>query len=125
MQYQIILLPQDGYWNWVRACKDYVLTYGVQLTPDPASAAAFRAPRQVVTFPLASGGVLDREGIQAWVRGNHPGGRLDPIEASTPEQLELALASVHAGVIPPTTLGVLRVVQSSPPGSTITQKFGA
>lgn len=92
MQYQIILLPQDGYWNWVRACKDYVLTYGAQLTPDPASAAAFRAPRQVVTFPLAAGGFLDREDIEAWFRANHPEVDLDPIEASSPEQLEQALA---------------------------------
>jgi len=92
MQYQIILLPQDGYWNWVRACKDYVLTYGVQLTPDPSSAAAFRAPRQVVTFPLAPGGFLDRGDIEAWFRANHPEVDLDPIEASDPEQLEQALA---------------------------------
>lgn len=92
MQYQIILLPQDGYWSWVRACKEYVLSYGAQLTPDPATAAAYRAPRQIVTFPLAPGGYLSGTNIEAWFRSNHPEVDLDPVEASTPEQLQQALA---------------------------------
>lgn len=92
MPYQIILLPQGGYWDWVRACKDYVLAYGAQLTPDPATAAAYRAPRQIVTFPLASGGFLDGSDITAWFRANHPDVDLDPVEAATPDLLERALA---------------------------------
>lgn len=91
MPYQIILLPREDYWEWVRACKDYVLAYGVQLTPDPATAAAYRAPKQVVTFPLAPGGFLEGQDIDRWFRTNHPEVELDPIEADSPNRLEKAL----------------------------------
>ncbi len=92
MHFQIILLPQTNYWEWVRACKDYVLAYGALLTPEPATAAGYMRPRQVVTFPSAPGGFLEHEDIERWFRTMHPEISLDPIDAEDPAALSQALA---------------------------------
>lgn len=90
--FQIILLPKTDYWEWVRATREYVLTFGAHLTPDPRAAAQYMAPRQVVTFPLAPGGYPEAEDIESWFRREHPNVRVDPIEAGGPSALEEALA---------------------------------
>jgi murein DD-endopeptidase MepM/ murein hydrolase activator NlpD len=87
MGYQIILLPRKDYWGWVRACKEYVLTFGVNLTADPATAAGYMAPRQVVTVPRVRDGYPEQGDIVTWFQSHHEGIRLDAIDASTPEEL--------------------------------------
>ena len=93
MHFQIILLPQTHYWEWVRACKDYVLAYGAILTPEPATAAGYMRPRQVVTFPKAPGGFLEHDDIERWFRSLYPEIALDPIDAEDPKTLAAALAT--------------------------------
>ena len=87
MDFQIILLPRQDYWAWVHACRDYVLRFGPNMTPDPVTAANYRVPRQVITFPYVSGGYPEQGDIQSWLLAYHPGIRLDPIEAQSPEEL--------------------------------------
>jgi murein DD-endopeptidase MepM/ murein hydrolase activator NlpD len=88
MDFQIILLPRQDYWSWVRACKEYVLKYGPNLTPDPATAARHMAPRQVVTFPAVPDGWAEQGDLQAWFLAHHPDLRLDVIQVSRPADLE-------------------------------------
>jgi murein DD-endopeptidase MepM/ murein hydrolase activator NlpD len=87
MEFQIILLPREGYWDWVRACQDYVLAYGTDLTPDPNTAARYMAPRQVVTYPAVPQAYAELGDPYAWFLARHPEVRLDPIEISTPDEL--------------------------------------
>lgn len=91
MDYQIILLPRNDYWSWVRACKDYVLAYGPNLTPDPRNAAQYMKPKQVITFPKLRGAFHGYEDIESWFQEAHAGIRLDPIEAETPRALRKVL----------------------------------
>ena len=90
--FQIILLPHSDYWEWVRASREYVLTFGAHLTPDPRAAAQYMAPRQVVTFPLAPGGYPDADDIESWFRREYPDIRVDPIQVEDPQGLGEALA---------------------------------
>ena len=92
MEYQILLLPREDYWEWVAACREYALRYGVNLTRDPESAARYMAPAQVVTFPRAQGAFAEQGDLERWFFRNHPGIRLDPVEAQTPKELEVQLA---------------------------------
>ena len=91
MEFQILLLPRAEYWSWVRACKEYVLAYGISLTPDPATAANYMAPRQVVSYPAVADGYPDLGDPYAWFLANHPEIRLDPIEVATPDDLNREL----------------------------------
>jgi hypothetical protein len=91
VDYQIILLPRKRYWSWVRACRNYVLHFGPNLTYDPVSAAQYMAPGQVITFPLVPDGYAELGDIQRWFQDNHAGIRLDPIEATKPSQLRAVL----------------------------------
>lgn len=91
MDFQIILLPRQDYWAWVRACRDYVLKFGGNLTPDPETAARYMAPRQVVTFPIVPQGYPEQGDLQAWFLAHHAGVRLDAVEAHTPDDLQRAL----------------------------------
>jgi hypothetical protein len=88
MEDQIILLPKEGYWNWVRASTDYVLTYGPNLTPEAVVAANYLTPRQVITFPCVKDAWPESADIASWFRTQRPGVRLDPIDASTPDGLQ-------------------------------------
>jgi len=89
--FQILLLPQRDYWDWVRACRNYVLTFGAHLTPDPSAAARYMAPRQVISFPNPTGAFAEATDIQAWFASNHPEVMLDPIEVADPASLESEL----------------------------------
>ena len=89
--FQILLLPQKKYWDWVRACRNYVLTFGAHLTPDPSAAARYMAPRQAISFPRLEGAFAEANDIQAWFASNHPEVMLDPIEATDPASLEAEL----------------------------------
>ncbi|MCX6070777.1 MAG: M23 family metallopeptidase [Chloroflexi bacterium] len=88
MDYQIILLPNDNYWEWVRACRDYVMTYGPNLTMDPGVAARYMAPQQVVTFPNAPSAYVQSDDMVRWLDESYPGVRVDPVATDTPAGLE-------------------------------------
>ncbi|MGD8622872.1 MAG: hypothetical protein PVH60_13020, partial [Anaerolineales bacterium] len=70
MEYQILLLPRKSYWDWVRACKQYVLEYGPNMTQDPGTAARYMAPAQVVTFPLIPNGYPELGNPEEWFYAN-------------------------------------------------------
>ena len=87
MEYQIILLPSENYWDWVRACSGYVKHYGPNLTHDPGTAARYMSPAQVISFPVVPGGYPEQGDIEDWLQQHHPGIRLDPISAANPEDM--------------------------------------
>jgi murein DD-endopeptidase MepM/ murein hydrolase activator NlpD len=91
MDYQILLLPSEGYWEWVRACRDYVMTYGPSLTADPETAARYMAPRQVITFPAVLGAYPQANDLARWFEEQHPGVRLDPVVTDAPAGLSAEL----------------------------------
>ena len=89
MEHQIILLPKQGYWDWVRASRKYVTHYGPNLTPDPETAARYMAPAQVVTFPLVPSAYPEQGDLEDWFQQQYPGIRIDPISVILPEDLEV------------------------------------
>lgn len=96
MDFQIMLLPRKDYWEWVRACREYVMRYSANLTSDPETAARYMAPLQVVSFPNFSGAFEETGDLLGWFSDHHEGIWLDPINASSPTELEGAL-SVRLG----------------------------
>ncbi|MFN2148314.1 MAG: M23 family metallopeptidase [Anaerolineales bacterium] len=88
MEHQIILLPREDYWSWVRACRDYVMRYGPNLTKDPGTAGRYMFPAQVVTVPRAAGSYALEGDIEEWFQVQFPGVRVDVIEADNPKQLK-------------------------------------
>ncbi len=87
-EFQIILLPRQDYWEWVRACQEYVLAYGANLTSEPLTAARYMAPRQVITFPEAPEAFPESSDMVAWFQTRYPGIRLDAVPAVSPEKLK-------------------------------------
>jgi len=87
MEHQILLLPRQDYWSWVRACKEYVLHYGVNLTKDPGTAGRYMFPAQVITLPSAPDAYPVEGDIEAWFQAQFPGVRLDIIDAKKPKKL--------------------------------------
>jgi hypothetical protein len=91
-EFQILLLPRQDYWEWVRACQDYVLVFGPNLTSDPATAGRYMSPRQVITFPEVPGGYAESQDMVAWFQKKYPGIRLDTVPVTTPEKMHNKLA---------------------------------
>jgi len=92
--YSIILLPKDGYGDWLEAAKDYALKFGVNFTNDPVTAGKYMNPQQTVTL-VTPANPLDAydEDMTAWFAHNYPGVRLDVITANTPDELRPKLAA--------------------------------
>ena len=88
---QILLLPRRSYWDWLQACRSYLLTFGPNATPDPGVAARYMAPRQVVTFPRFDGAFPEIGDPLEWLRLQAVGVRLDPIKAATPAAMAEAV----------------------------------
>ena len=88
MEHQVILLPRENYWTWVRSCSEYVLQYGPNLTQDPQTAAQYMAPAQVITFPVVAGGDPEVGQLEEWFYSHHPGVRLDPIPTNSAKGLQ-------------------------------------
>jgi hypothetical protein len=88
---QILLLPRERYWDWLQACRKYVLAFGPNLTSDPGVAARYMAPRQVITFPHFKGAFPDIGAPIDWFERHAAGIRLDPIKVDSPEALAKAL----------------------------------
>ena len=88
-QHQILLIPQDRYWEWVQAARDFVVHFGLTMTPDRESAGRFRGEGHVVSvidFPAAW-----PDEIRGWFQVNYPAITLDVIEVASPEALEMLL----------------------------------
>ena len=86
-EFQIVLLPRNDYWEWVRACQDYALAFGVNFTSDPAVAGRMMAPRQVITFPDFPEGYSESKDMVGWYQKRFPGIRLDAVGVSSPAKL--------------------------------------
>lgn len=83
---QILLLPKDKYFDWVGAARDYVMAYGVNVTPDPGTAA-----RQALNVTAPNGpGLFGVGDLAVWFRQNFPNVRLDLVPASSPGDLAAA-----------------------------------
>ncbi len=93
MDYQIVLLPAEDYWTWVRASSPYVMHFGPNITSDPHTAAAYMAPRQVITFPQVANGYGEYGDLKQWFQRNNPGIRLDVVEANDPQGFKETLNS--------------------------------
>ena len=91
--YSIILLPKDNYWQWVEAAKDYVLKFGVNITPDPDSAARYMTPQQVVTIAGLPNGYPGQGDIQGWFRKNYPSLRTDFVAVKSADDFKATLAA--------------------------------
>lgn len=91
MDYQIILLPERDYWSWVRACSDYVMAYGANLTSDRHTAGQYMEPMQVITLPTSDRLKAERGDLAQWFDKNHPGVRVDAVQADKPSDLEEVL----------------------------------
>ena len=87
LDYQILLLPRLDYWAWLQACREYVMRFGANLTPDPGAAGRYMSPTQVITLPFFDGAYPELGDPIPWFRKNHSGVRLDPIEADSPQAL--------------------------------------
>jgi murein DD-endopeptidase MepM/ murein hydrolase activator NlpD len=87
----ILLLPRENYWKWVEAARDYVLKFGANLTPDPATAGNYMFPKQVVTIAGLPNGYPVYGDIQVWFRQNYPNVSVDYIPALSPQAFHAAL----------------------------------
>jgi len=85
--FQIILLPREDYWSWVQAIRDYVVQFGIPVTPTPDNAADFHRPQQTVTVINFPDAYPEQGDIADWFAINAPDVKLDIIEASSPETL--------------------------------------
>ncbi|MEP7357091.1 MAG: M23 family metallopeptidase, partial [Anaerolineales bacterium] len=95
--YQILLLPRAGYWDWVKAAKPYAIKFGVNVTSDPNEAGRYMAPQQVVTVAGQQDGYPGEDDIRDWFRANYPQTRLDYVPAqSTAEFQRILQARVAA-----------------------------
>ena len=92
---QIVLIPQDRYWGWVQAVRDYALHYGVTITPDRHSAGRFYGDDHTITVIDFPGAWPDN--IITWFRESYPAVRLDLIEVQTPDALRELLAERMEG----------------------------
>lgn len=91
-EHQIILVPRERFWEWVRAARDYILTFGPNITPDPHVAGRYMMPNQVVTVVLPPNGYPAYGDIRAWFQRHYPGVTLDVIEVDSPQALQEVLA---------------------------------
>jgi len=91
MTYQIVLLPRNDYWKWVKASRDYVLAFGANLTPDPQVVVRSSLDDLVVTFPDGPAAFPELGNAEKWLSALAPRLRLNPIPASTAEEFYAAL----------------------------------
>lgn len=90
-QHQIILVPRENFWEWVRAARAYILTFGPNITPDPHVAGRYMLPNQTVTIVLPPNGYPAYGDIRRWFQQHYPGVALDVIEVANPEELRQVL----------------------------------
>ena len=83
----ILLLPQADYFQWVKATRAYVLTFGVTITPDPVKAGE----KQNVTVAVVPKGYPSQGDIVAWLEARFPQTKVDPVLVSSAQELEAKL----------------------------------
>ncbi len=88
---QILLLPKQNYYSWVAAAKDFVMTFGLNITPDPVTAANYQSPNQIITIANSPDG-FGRDIVQ-WFKDNYPNLQLDVVTANTPDDFQKVLAT--------------------------------
>lgn len=91
-QYHILLLPQEDYWVWVQAARDYAVHFRVSVTPTPQNAVEFRSPEQTISVLALSGGYPDQGDIVTWLTERAPTVPLDVLSVTTPAGLHDVLA---------------------------------
>jgi len=87
---QMILIPQDRYWQWVQAVRDYAVHFGATISPDPENAG--RAANRLVAVTVIDFPAAWPRDIVLWCRENYPEAQLDVIDASSPAVLRDILA---------------------------------
>lgn len=94
---QIILLPQQDYWKWVDAVREYVARFGASVTPSPEKALDFHKPSQVISVVSVPDGYLQHGNVVAWLKRQSPDVALDVLAVQTPDRLRQTLARRVAG----------------------------
>lgn len=83
----ILLLPKANYFKWVKATQNYVLVYGVNITPDPPRAGK----KQNITVAVVPNGFPEQGDIVQWLNTHFPNIKIDSINVNTPEELQAQL----------------------------------
>ncbi|MGF1506175.1 MAG: M23 family metallopeptidase, partial [Anaerolineae bacterium] len=89
----VMLVPQEGYWGWVQAARDYGVLFRVSITANPQNALDHQRPNQVVTIVDSDGGYPIEDEIVGWFLEREPDLTLDVIAAETPDELQTVLAN--------------------------------
>jgi murein DD-endopeptidase MepM/ murein hydrolase activator NlpD len=87
---QTIVIPQDRYWEWVQAVRDYAVHFGATISPDRENAGRFSGQQGAVTIITFPGAWPDD--IVRWFQQNYAALQLDVIDANSPQVLEDLLA---------------------------------
>ncbi|MGD2027428.1 MAG: M23 family metallopeptidase [Anaerolineales bacterium] len=84
---QILLLPRDQYFRWVRSVQKFALHFGVGITPDPSKAGN----KEVVSVVIAPNAFRREGDIVQWLKTRFPKLMIDVIHANSPEKLAAIL----------------------------------
>jgi hypothetical protein len=90
--YHIILLPQENYWAWVEAVREYAVHFQVGVTPDPQNVVETRQPGQVITVLNPANGYPLYGDIARWLGEQAPGSTLDVLDVDSPEEAQAIMA---------------------------------
>lgn len=88
----IILLPAEGYWDWVEAVREYAVTYRITVTPSPQNAVDFHPPDQTITVIDSGGSYPDYGDIASWLSTEEPAAEIDLLSVEDPDELREILA---------------------------------
>ena len=89
--HQIILLPHENFWEWVRTITDYVKRYGVEVSPSPENTIAFQRPHQTVTIIDFANAYPMHGDIVTWFSQNASDVKTDVIATSSTVALNAIL----------------------------------
>jgi hypothetical protein len=88
--HQVLLIPQERYWEWVQAVREYAIHFKVTITPNRQSAGRFYGDDHVVTVIDFPGAWPDD--MVPWFQQNFPAVRLDRLQVQSPVELQELLA---------------------------------
>lgn len=83
----IILLPKQNYFDWVKAIRDYVLNFHVNITPDPVRAGS----KDHITVVVPPHGYPSEGDIVKWLSARFAETVLHPVYVLNQEQLTAKL----------------------------------
>lgn len=87
----IMLLPKNDYWEWVKATYKYMLTFGVNVTPNPDNAGKYATMNLTVSIANPSSGYPIQGNIIEYFATNFPAAKLDLIEVDSPQKFSASL----------------------------------